>query len=58
MNRYNVFIFKCYPTIDKKRMAQYAVNILNNSVGAGHSWQCDENGNVYILRNAIIIKKF
>lgn len=55
--RFECDIRKYYASVDKRKVAKMLVPILNGIIGKGHTWQCDDNGNVYILRGATIIQK-
>lgn len=50
-------IRKFYEALDKKDCARCLIPILNGVIGKGHTWQCDDNGNVYILRGLHIVMK-
>lgn len=46
-----------YPVLDKREVAKALVRGLNKTVGKGHTWQCDDYGNIYILYGPFIIQK-
>lgn len=50
-------IRKFYEAIDKREVAMALVPVLNKTVSKGHTWQCDDNGNIYILRGPFIVIK-
>lgn len=50
-------IRKFYQCVDKRLLAQRLVPFLNKNFGKGHTWQCDDNGNIYILYGMFVIMK-
>lgn len=50
-------ISKFYEALDKREVAKRIVPHLNKTIGKGHTWQSDDNGNIYILRGPFIIQK-
>lgn len=50
-------IRKFYEALDKREVAKALVPVLNKTVSKGHTWQQDDNGNIYILRGPFIITK-
>lgn len=49
-------ISKYYPCLDKRLVAQHLVSLLNKNLCKGHSWQRDNNGNIYIDGPFIFMK--
>ncbi len=48
---------KFFEALDKREVAKALVPVLNKTVSKGHTWQCDDNGNIYILRGPFIVIK-
>lgn len=46
-----------YEKVDKRKLAMILVQIFNNTICKGHTWQCDDNENIYILRGPLILMK-